>query len=161
MCAQLLSCTQLCNPLDCRPPGSSAHEVFQARILEWVVISSSRGSPQPRAGTRVSCISCIAGGFFIPEPPGKPPWPAQCKSGLLPILKIKFHWNTVFPGGLDTKESACNTGDPGSITGSGRSPGEGHGYPLRYSCLENPMDRGAWQATVHEGHKKLDTTEAT
>ena len=47
------------------------------------------------------------------------------------------------------KESACNAGDPGLIPGSGRSPGEGNGNPLQYSCLENPMDRGAWQATVH------------
>ena len=47
------------------------------------------------------------------------------------------------------KESACNAGDLGSIPGSGRSPGEGNGYPLQYSCLENPVDRGAWQATVH------------
>ena len=47
------------------------------------------------------------------------------------------------------KESACNTGDPGSIPGSGRSPGEGNGSPLQHSCLENPMDGGAWQATVH------------
>ena len=44
---------------------------------------------------------------------------------------------------------ACNAGDPGSIPGSGRSPGERNGYPLQYSCLENSMDRGAWQATVH------------
>ena len=47
------------------------------------------------------------------------------------------------------KESACNAGDLGSIPGSGRSPGEGNGNPLQYSCLENPRDRGAWQATVH------------
>ena len=47
------------------------------------------------------------------------------------------------------KESACNAGDPGSIPGSGRSPGEGNGKPLQYSCLENPIDRGAWQAAVH------------
>ena len=47
------------------------------------------------------------------------------------------------------KESAYNAGDPGSIPGSGRSPGEGNGNPLLYSCLENPMDRGAWWATVH------------
>ena len=53
-------------------------------------------------------------------------------------------------GGLDGKESACNAGDLGSIPGSERSPGEGNGYPLQYSCLENPMDRGAWWATVHE-----------
>ena len=49
-----------------------------------------------------------------------------------------------FPGGLDSKASAYNIGDPGSIPGSGRSPGEGYGNPLQYSCLENPMDRGAW-----------------
>ena len=47
------------------------------------------------------------------------------------------------------KSSACNAGDPGSIPGSGISPGEGNGNPLQYSCLENPMDRGAWWATVH------------
>ena len=50
--------------------------------------------------------------------------------------------------GSDGKEAACNAGDPGSIPGSGRSPGEGNGNPLQYSCLENPMDRGAWKATV-------------
>ena len=49
-----------------------------------------------------------------------------------------------FCGGSDGKESVCNAGDPGSITGLGRSPGEGNGYPLQYSCLGNPMDRGAW-----------------
>ena len=54
-----------------------------------------------------------------------------------------------FPHGSDGKESACNTGDPGSIPELGGSPEDGNGYPLQYSCLENPMDRGAWQATVH------------
>ena len=49
-----------------------------------------------------------------------------------------------FPGGSAGKESACSTGDPALIPGSGRSPGGGHGNPLQYSCLENPMDRGAW-----------------
>ena len=53
-----------------------------------------------------------------------------------------------FPGGSDGKESACNAGDPGSVPGLERSPGEGHGNPLQYLCLENPMDRGAWRATV-------------
>ena len=48
------------------------------------------------------------------------------------------------------KESACNAGDPGSIPGLGRSTGEGNGNPPQYSCLENPMDRRAWRATVHE-----------
>ena len=54
-----------------------------------------------------------------------------------------------FPAGSEVKASACKAGDPGSIPGSGRSPGEGNGNPLQYSCLENPMDGGAWWATVH------------
>ena len=53
------------------------------------------------------------------------------------------------PGGSEVKGSACNAGDLGSIPGSGRAPGEGNGNPLQYSCLENPMDGGAWWATVH------------
>ena len=52
-------------------------------------------------------------------------------------------------GGSDGKESACNVGDPGSVPGSGRSPGEGHGNPRQYSCLEKSMDRGALWAVVH------------
>ena len=55
-----------------------------------------------------------------------------------------------FPDSSVGKESAYNTGDLGSIPRSGRSPGEGNGNPLQYSCLENPMDTGAWRATVHE-----------
>ena len=53
------------------------------------------------------------------------------------------------PGGSDGKESACSVGDPGPIPGLGRSPGEGNGNPLQFYFLENPMDGGAWQATVH------------
>ena len=53
-----------------------------------------------------------------------------------------------FPSGSDSKESACNAGNLGSIPGSERPPGEGNGYRLQYSCLENSMDRGAWWATV-------------
>ena len=68
------------------------------------------------------------------------------------------------PWWLSGEESAYNAGavgDAGSIPGSGRSPGGGHGNPLQYSCLENPMDRGTWRATVHGGHKKSDTSEVT
>jgi len=66
----------------------------------------------------------------------------------------------VFPGGSDSKESAYNAGDLGSIPGSGRSPGGGNGNPLQYSCLENTMDRGAWRATVH-GVTESNMTEVT
>ena len=57
------------------------------------------------------------------------------------------------------KEWACNAGELGSIPGLGRSPGEGNGYPLQYTCLENPMDRGAWRATICEVTMELHTTE--
>ena len=60
----------------------------------------------------------------------------------MPLNQMPF--NQSFPIGSEGKESACNVGDVGSIPGSGRSPGEGHGDPLQYSCWENPMDGGAW-----------------
>ena len=66
---------------------------------------------------------------------------------------MHFYTNIVatshFPGGSVVKNPLANAGDVGSIVGSRRSPGEGNGKPLQYSCLENPMDRGAWQVTVH------------
>ena len=64
-----------------------------------------------------------------------------------------------FPGGSGHKESACPAGDLGLIPGSGRSPGEGNGYPLQYSFLENSMDRGAWPGYSPWSHEELDTTE--
>ena len=72
------------------------------------------------------------------------------------MLRKKIEWlysrkalKIEFPGGSDGKESACNAGDPGSMLGSKRSPGEGYGNPFQYSCLGDSMDRGAWWATVH------------
>ena len=58
-------------------------------------------------------------------------------------------WYRVFPGGSDSKKSACNAGELDAMSGLRRSPGEGHGYPLQYSYLANSMDRGAWWVTVH------------
>ena len=63
-----------------------------------------------------------------------------------------------FLGGSVGKEFTCNAGDRDSIPGSGRSPGGGHGNPLQHSCLENPMDRGVWRATVHRVAES-DTTK--
>ena len=78
-------------------------------------------------------------------------WWTPYTFGFLAInkLTIFIHIYTGFPHGSEVKVSACNAGDPGSIPGSGRSPGEGNGNPLQDSCLENPMDREAWWATVH------------
>ena len=64
-------------------------------------------------------------------------------------------FEVVFSGDSDGKESASNVGDPGLITGSGRSPGEGNGNPLQYSCLENSMERGAWRATQSMGSHRV------
>ena len=84
-------------------------------------------------------------------------WLMSCKhsNNLMPMLlliilitKTKLLlWG--FPGGSDSKESACNAGDLGSIPGLGRFSGEGNGYPFQYSCLKNSMDKGVWWATVH------------
>ena len=79
--------------------------------------------------------------------------PMDCSTPGLPVHHQlpEFYPNSClnFPGGSDGKVSACNAGDLGSIPGSGGSPEEGNGNPLQYSCLENPMGGGAWQATVH------------
>ena len=74
---------------------------------------------------------------------------------LEPIVDIYsyFYICMGFPGGSDGKESACNVGDLDSTPESGRSPVEGKGYPLQYSYLENPMNRGAWWVTVHGAAK--------
>ena len=64
-------------------------------------------------------------------------------------LGYGYIWGTSSPGGLDGKESVCNSGDPGSTPGLGRSSGEGNGYPFQYSWLENSMDREAWRAAVY------------
>ena len=64
MCSFAQSCPTLCSPVDCSPPGSSVHGIFQARILEWVAISFSRGSSHPRDQNHLSCISCI--GWWVP-----------------------------------------------------------------------------------------------
>ena len=109
------SCPTLRDPMDCSPPGSSVHGIFQARVLEWGAIAFSETNGQ----------------CFLNPLPQK-----VMDSSAREILK-----NLLFalPGSPVVKESACNAGDLGSIPGSGRSAGEGIGYPLQYSCLENSM----------------------
>ena len=81
-------------------------------------------------------------------------WKLREKSSFCGSVFLNFrfwHCREVkgFPGGSDGKDSACNAGDPGSVPGLGRSPGEGNSYSLQYSCLENSMDSRAWRAAVH------------
>ena len=125
-CSFTQSCLTFCDSMDCSPPGSSVHGISQARILEWVAISSSRGSnPGIQPGSPVA--PALAGRFFTAEWPG--------------------NWDF---GSSVGKESAYNAGDPVSIPRLGRSPGEWNANPLQSSCLEKPMDREAWWARVHE-----------
>ena len=125
LCLVAQSCLTLCDPMDCSPPGSSVH------------------GDSPCKNTRVGCHVFLQGIF-----------PTQgLKPGLLLCRHILYHlsyqrspqWNTEgLPDGSDGKASAYNAGDPGSIPGLGRSPGEGNGNPLQYSCLEKPRDGEAW-----------------
>ena len=110
-------CPTLSDPMDCSLTGSSVHGIFQARVLEWGAIAFSGISSH---------------GSYL----------------FLFFLHIKHYIDFYlyildFPGGSDGEESACNAGDLDSIPGSERSPGEGNGYWLQYSCLENSVDRGA------------------
>ena len=92
----------------------------------------------------VICISANIGGVASIRVAGWFVWEADTK------IDLGCGMNIGCPGRwLSSKESACKAGATGSIPGSGRSPEEGNVYPLQYSCLENPMDRGAWRATVH------------
>ena len=97
---------------------------------------------------------CVKSNNSLPTP--------RCFTLFLKVLKSMIHFDLTFvwsvntsssswgfPGSSVSKESACSAGDSGLIPGSGRSPGKRNGNPLQYSCLENPMDRGTWWATVH------------
>ena len=114
-CSVAQSCL-FCNPINCSPPRSSVRRIFQARILEWVTISYSRGSSRPRDW---ACVSCIG----------------------RQILYQGTTWEApkeTYPWWLSGKESTWNAGDLGLTPGLGRSPGGGHGYPLLYSSWRIP-----------------------
>ena len=131
MCEVVQSCPTLCDPC-------MVHGILQARMLEWVAISFPNPGIEPRSPTlQVDSLPA--------EPQGK-----SKNTGVssLSLLQGIFPPQG-FPHGSEDKASSCKAGDPGLIPGLGRSRGEGNGNPLQYSCLENPMDGGAWQATVH------------
>ena len=129
------------------PPGLR-HSFFQ--LPGVLATDSSQLKPPLRTAT----------GYSLAQ--GDTHSPGQATSlGRLVLGYFKGTWDLFeagilrqgFPGGSEHKEYDCNSGGLGSIPGSGRSFGEGNGNPLQYSCLENPMDRGAWQATVHGAAK--------
>ena len=126
---------QLCDPMKCSPPGSSVHGILQARILEWVAISFSRGSSLCR-DPLLSLPRWQAGSLPL-VPPGKPLF-FICHIYICIFIMFSIHAKG-FPGGSMVKNPPANAGDMGSSLRSGRSPGEGNGNPLQYSCQGNPM----------------------
>ena len=124
--------------MNCGLPGSSVHGILQAKILEWDAIPFSRGI-FPTWGSNSHLLHWQADSSSS-QPQGK--------------LYTKLYTTSLVP--LMVKNLPANardTRDADSIPGSGRSPQGGHGNPLQYSCLGNPMERGAWQPTVHGGHR--------
>ena len=115
----------------------------------------------PNAGTEPTPLAspALAGRFFTPCTA----WEACSQLQFPPLALLSLHsicfgvlyLHFQLPWWLSGKESACHTGDVGSIPGSGRSPGGGHNNPLQYSCLENPMDRGAWRHACMNFHLPL------
>ena len=151
--------------MDCSPPGSSVHGILQARVLEWGAIAFSNGIAR--------CLILMGAAILFSV--GAAPFYILLKDSncsiFLPTL-IFFIFLTVavlmnvrwclivlliyisvmtsegFPGGSVVMSLPASAGNMGSIPGLGRSPGGGNDNPLEYSCLKNPMDRGAWWTTV-------------
>ena len=146
LCSVAQSCPSLCDPMDRSPPGSSVLGIFQTRILEWIAISSSKGSSQPRVRNCVSHISYIGGRFFTTFPLVYEI--SSCTTSLSKFGVIVFKILDILI------DQSLGWEDP--VPGSGGSPGEGSGNPLQYSCLGNPMDRGAWWSIDHRDSKGSD-----
>ena len=135
------------------PPALCPLELLAYRLrqlpLGWVCCPECTGEP-----VWASC----SGQSWLAQGPGFWSWLHLPTGGLRHLLnavglslRVQYgkHEKQGFPGGSDGKESVCSAGDPGSVPRLRRSPGEGNGYPLQYSWLEKPMDRGTSQATVH------------
>ena len=124
-------------------------------LLLWLSEPPTPFGPEEKDSNTVSVV-CLRFNIFFSSCSGRRS-KSRAQSRGLPVwcrwsLIIKEYHKLWFPSWLSRKESICNagdTGDAGLVPGSGRSPGGGHGNPLQYPCLENPMDRGAWRATVH------------
>ena len=100
-------------------------------------------------------IAAVPDRVSFPKQSAHNPWSLLCSYWPIDYF-TPYQYAKGFPGGSDGKALACNAGYPGLILGSGRSPGEGNGNSLQYSCLGNSMDRRAWWATVHGVAKRHD-----
>ena len=167
------------------PLGDEAESLLAWSVCSWVsgpawnpgghsdggaaLLMASLGASPQLSGV-MNILTMFPEMFFLAHcsashPPPQTP-PTRCcvshRASHLLAVHIAWLWHCIpsmgFPGGSDSKESTCNAGDLGSIPGLGRSPGGGHGNPLQHSCLENPTDRGAWQAAL-QGVTESDTTE--
>ena len=167
----LQSCPTLWDPTDGSLPGSPVSGILQARTLEWVAISFSNDAWKWKV--KVKSLSHV----WLLATPRTAAYQAPPSMGFFrqeywsgepsPSPSVWTHWNhssdthlnhlgpvycfSGFPSGASGKELTCRCRRHrrrGSIPGFGRYPGGGHGNPLQYSCMENPIDRGAWQATV-------------
>ena len=167
--------TEAPHPRSSPLPGPPAGRQLGRMYRTWAAPRAEgwpRGTPTSTHSGHSHPLSCRPR-FPVPmRPPPSPP--GACHGGLQSgaslsswiististssFLNRVIHENRVFPGGSDDKAFAYSAGDLGLIPGLGRSPGEGNGDPLQYSCLENSMDGGAWWATVH-GVAESDTTE--
>ena len=156
-----------CNLMDCSPPSPSVLGISLARILEWVAIWEKGINRKCKALCIISVWrgslviwSLLVDKYIINFQEILPTF-QNCIPENTCYLGFSFLWKG-FPGGSvleNPPASAGDAGDVGSIPGSGRVPREGNGNPLWYSCLEDPMDRGTWRATVHGVTKELDLTE--
>ena len=152
------SCPTLCDTMDCSLPGS------EEPLSPWNFPGKSTGEGChsllqgifPTQGSNLGLMHCRQTLYHLSHQ-GSPPG-MQCRRLWFNSWIGKIQWRRDnlpspvfldFPGGSDGKDSACNLGDLDSVSRLGRSPGEGKSYPLQYSFLENSMDRGDWQTTVH------------
>ena len=109
-------------------------------------LGSPAPSPSPSLLSILTTSHCHC--LVLPASPRQEPSPWRAIVGPpAPFLPLRF------PGSSDGTDSTCKAGDPGLISGSGKSPREGNGNPLRYYCLKNPTDRGTWEATIHRATK--------
>ena len=136
-------------------PGASTHKVRAPALAPRVLgqpplspLSSHQSGPLPVSGLRKGLQNPLLSGRSTKD---QDLYPTSATSSLCNVKS--------FPGGSVVMNHPANAREEGLIPGSGRSPGEGNGNPLHCSCLENPMDRGAWWAAVHGVTKESDTTE--